>query len=373
MRVLVEADGGSRGNPGLAGYGAVVFAPDHETVLGESCEAIGHATNNVAEYRGLIAGLAEAARLGATEVSVSMDSKLVVEQMSGRWKVKHPDLITLYRQATTAAMQFEVVDYKWIPRERNKHADRLANEAMDRASGIEPKIPKKPKETKEPKEIKEPKPADTAPGWTGARGKPTRMLLLRHGQTELSVQRRYSGRGNPELTELGLDQAAKAAQYLASRGGIAAVISSPLGRAKQTAAAAAEALGAPLTVDDDLIETDFGKWEGLTFSEASERDPQLHAQWLSDTSVTPPEGESFDTVHHRVRRARNRIIAEYGGATVLVVSHVTPIKTLLRLALDAGPSLLYRLHLDLASLSIAEFYSDGPASVRLVNETSYLT
>lgn len=373
VRVLVEADGGSRGNPGLAGYGAVVFAPDHETVLGESCEAIGHATNNVAEYRGLIAGLAEAARLGATEVSVSMDSKLVVEQMSGRWKVKHPDLITLYRQAATAAMQFEAVDYKWIPRERNKHADRLANEAMDRASGIEPKVPKKPKETKEPKEIKEPKPADTAPGWTGARGKPTRMLLLRHGQTELSVQRRYSGRGNPELTELGLDQAAKAAQYLASRGGIAAVISSPLGRAKQTAAAAAEALGVPLTVDDDLIETDFGKWEGLTFSEASERDPQLHAQWLSDTSVTPPEGESFDTVHHRVRRARNRIIAEYGGATVLVVSHVTPIKTLLRLALDAGPSLLYRLHLDLASLSIAEFYSDGPASVRLVNETSYLT
>jgi len=370
VRVLVEADGGSRGNPGLAGYGAVVFAPDHETVLGEACEAIGHATNNVAEYRGLIAGLAEAARLGATEVSVSMDSKLVVEQMSGRWKVKHPDLITLYQQAVTAAMQFESVSYRWIPRERNKHADRLANEAMDRASGIEPKAPKKPKETKEPNE---PKAADTAPGWTGARGKPTRMLLLRHGQTELSVQRRYSGRGNPELTALGREQAANAARYLASRGGIAAVISSPLGRAKETAAAAADALGVPLTVDDDLIETDFGKWEGLTFSEASERDPQLHAQWLSDTSVTPPEGESFDTVHHRVRRARNRIIAEYGGATVLVVSHVTPIKTLLRLALDAGPSLLYRLHLDLASLSIAEFYSDGPASVRLVNETSYLT
>ncbi|MBA0048502.1 bifunctional RNase H/acid phosphatase [Mycobacteroides sp. LB1] len=369
MKVLVEADGGSRGNPGLAGYGTVVFAPDHETVLGEACEAIGHATNNVAEYRGLIAGLAEAARLGATEVSVSMDSKLVVEQMSGRWKVKHPDLITLYRQAVTAAMQFESVNYKWIPRERNKHADRLANEAMDRASGIEPKQPKKSKEAAEPKA----KPADTAPGWTGARGKPTRMLLLRHGQTELSVQRRYSGRGNPELTELGREQAAMAARYLAGRGGISAVISSPLSRARETAAAAADALGVPYTVDDDLIETDFGTWEGLTFSEAAERDPELHGRWLSDTSVIPPEGESFDTVHHRVRRARNRIIAEHGGATVLVVSHVTPIKTLLRLALDAGPSLLYRLHLDLASLSIAEFYSDGPASVRLMNETSYLT
>ncbi|MUM15986.1 bifunctional RNase H/acid phosphatase [Mycobacterium sp. CBMA271] len=369
MKVLIEADGGSRGNPGLAGYGAVVFAPDRETVLGETCEAIGHATNNVAEYRGLIAGLAEAARLGATEVSVRMDSKLVVEQMSGRWKVKHPDLITLYRQAVTAAMQFESVQYSWIPRERNKHADRLANQAMDQASG---KAQIEPKASKKPKELKEPKPADTAPGWTGARGKPTRMLLLRHGQTELSVQRRYSGRGNPELTELGRGQASQAARYLASRGGIAAVISSPLSRAKATATAVADALNVPLTIDDDLIETDFGAWEGLTFSEAAERDPELHAQWLSDTSVTPPEGESFDTVHHRVRRARNRIIAEHGGATVLVVSHVTPIKTLLRLALDAGPSLLYRLHLDLASLSIAEFYSDGPASVRLVNETSYL-
>ncbi|MGH3726776.1 MAG: bifunctional RNase H/acid phosphatase [Mycobacterium sp.] len=367
MKVLVEADGGSRGNPGLAGYGAVVFSPDRERVLGEAGETIGHATNNVAEYRGLIAGLAEAARLGATEVSVSMDSKLVVEQMSGRWKVKHPDLIKLYQQAVTAAMQFESVDYRWIPRERNKHADRLANEAMDRASG-KPVRKAAPADTA-PAVTKQ---ADTAPAWTGARGKPTRMLLLRHGQTELSVQRRYSGRGNPELTELGQEQAEKAARYLAGRGGIAAVVSSPLSRARETAGAAAKLLGVPLTVDDDLIETDFGKWEGLTFAEAAERDPELHVQWLSDTSVTPPEGESFDTVLHRVRRARNRIITEYGDATVLVVSHVTPIKTLLRLALDAGPSLLFRLHLDLASLSIAEFYSDGPAAVRLVNETSYL-
>lgn len=273
VKVLVEADGGSRGNPGLAGYGAVVFSPDRERVLGEAGETIGHATNNVAEYRGLIAGLAEAARLGATEVSVSMDSKLVVEQMSGRWKVKHPDLIKLYQQAVTAAMQFESVDYRWIPRERNKHADRLANEAMDRASG-------KPVRKVAPADTTpaDTKPADTAPGWTGVRGKPTRMLLLRHGQTELSVQRRYSGRGNPELTELGKEQAEKAARYLAGRGGIAAVISSPLSRARETAGAAAKLLGVPLTVDDDLIETDFGNWEGLTFTEAAERDPELHVQ-----------------------------------------------------------------------------------------------
>jgi broad specificity phosphatase PhoE len=219
------------------------------------------------------------------------------------------------------------------------------------------------------------KPADVAtssPGWTGARGEPTRLLLLRHGQTQLSTERRYSGRGNPALTDAGQRQAEAAAQHLGPRGGIAAVITSPLQRAYDTAAKAAKALGLDVTVDDDLIETDFGAWEGLTFSEAAEKDPDLHRKWLRDTSVTPPEGESFDSVAQRVHRVRGRIISEHAGETVLVVSHVTPIKTLLRLALDAGPGILYRLHLDLASLSIAEFYPDGASSVRLVNDTSYL-
>lgn len=353
MRVVVEADGGSRGNPGPAGYGAVVFSADRSAVLAERRQSIGSATNNVAEYRGLIAGLAAAAEVGATEVAVFMDSKLVVEQMSGRWRVKHPDLLELHREATQAARQFGAVTYEWIPRERNSHADRLANEAMDAAQD-------------EPAE----KPA--APGWTGAKGAPTRLLLLRHGQTELSVGRRYSGRGNPPLTELGRTQADAAARYLGEQGGVSAVISSPLQRAYETAAAAAKVLGLDVTVEDDLIETDFGAWEGLTFAEAAQRDPELHGQWLRDTTVAPPAGESFDAVANRVRRARDRIVAEHSGSTVLLVSHVTPIKTLLRLALDGNAGILYRMHLDLASLSIAEFYPDGLASVRLVNQTAYL-
>ncbi len=367
MKVIVEADGGSRGNPGPAGYGTVVFTADRATVLAESKQAIGLATNNVAEYRGLIAGLTEAAELGATEVAVSMDSKLVVEQMSGRWKVKHPDLIELNREARALAARFDHVGFGWIPRERNKHADRLANEAMDAAAEVTAEAEAEPAGDSPEKAA-----ALTSPGWTGATGAPTRLLLLRHGQTELSVQRRYSGRGNPPLTELGRRQANAAASYLGGKGGIAAVISSPLQRAYDTAAAAAEALGLPVVVDDDLIETDFGSWEGLTFAEAAAADRDVHGRWLRDTSVTPPGGESFDAVHARVRRARSRIIAEHAGSTVLVVSHVTPIKTLLRMALDAGPGMLYRLHLDLASLSIAEFYGDGAASVRLINQTAYL-
>ncbi|MFD3591185.1 bifunctional RNase H/acid phosphatase [Nocardia sp. NPDC058640] len=379
--VIVEADGGSRGNPGPAGYGAVVFADDHVRVLAERKEYIGVATNNVAEYRGLIAGLAASAELGARVVAVRMDSKLVVEQMSGRWKIKHPSMIPLAEQARALVAGFDAVSFEWIPRAENSHADRLANEAMDDgeitgtvreavtagyAPGDEVAVPTSSTATKSVATNQ------VSPGWTGAVGKPTRLLLLRHGQTALSVEGRYSGRGNPPLTELGREQAARAAKMLANKGDIAAVVSSPLQRARSTAEAAAAALDVPLRILDGLTETDFGDWEGLTFTEAAERDPQLHSDWLGDPSIPAPGGESFDQVRERVEGVRRDLIALYPGQNVVVVSHVTPIKTLLQLALGVGPSLLYRLHLDLASLCIAEFYPDGGASVRLVNDTSYL-
>ncbi|MFD3745932.1 bifunctional RNase H/acid phosphatase [Nocardia sp. NPDC058633] len=378
LEVIVEADGGSRGNPGPAGYGAVVFAADHVRVLAERKEFIGVATNNVAEYRGLIAGLAASAELGARVVTVRMDSKLVVEQMSGRWKIKHASMIPLAEQARALVAGFDRVSFTWIPRAQNSHADRLANEAMDDggltatvreavgagyAAGDEVAVPK-PSEPVDASKV--------SPGWTGAVGKPTRLLLLRHGQTALSVQRRYSGRGNPPLTDLGREQADRAAKTLAAKGDIAAVVSSPLQRARSTAEAAAAALEVPLRILDGLTETDFGDWEGLTFAEAAQRDPQLHSDWLGDPSIPAPGGESFDQVRERVEGVRRDLVALYPGRNVVVVSHVTPIKTLLQLALGVGPSLLYRLHLDLASLCVAEFYPDGGASVRLVNDTSYL-
>ncbi|WP_063011137.1 bifunctional RNase H/acid phosphatase [Nocardia nova] len=408
--VIVEADGGSRGNPGPAGYGAVIWDSDHATILAERREYLGVTTNNVAEYRGLIAGLAAAAELGARTVEVRMDSKLVVEQMSGRWKVKHAAMIPLAERARQLVAGFDRVGFQWIPREQNSHADRLANEAMDDAvvvaevreadterpvidsvaepesaaqesvssRGVEAELPgwideaADARAAHEDPVVQETAPATTGPGWTGARGRPTRLLLLRHGQTELSVERRYSGRGNPDLTALGREQAARAAKYLAAKGDIAAVVTSPLGRARETAQAAAQALDVPVRVLDALTETDFGEWEGLTFTEAAQRDPELHQRWLGDPSLPAPGGESFAQVRERVEAARRDLLALYPGQNVVVVSHVTPIKTLLQLALEVGPSLLYRLHLDLASLSIAEFYPDGGSSVRLVNDTSYL-
>src|SRR4051794_17485797 len=132
--VIVEADGGSRGNPGPAGYGAVVFDAQTRAVLAERSDGLGHTTNNVAEYRGLIAGLSAARDLGARRVAVRMDSKLVVEQMKGTWQVKNEGLRPLAREAVVLRQAFDHITFEWIPRERNKHADRLANEAMDRAA-----------------------------------------------------------------------------------------------------------------------------------------------------------------------------------------------------------------------------------------------
>ena len=129
--VQIEADGGSRGNPGPAAYGAVLFDADTREVIAERAETIGVATNNVAEYRGLIAGL-ELFHEHApeAELEVRMDSKLVVEQMSGRWKIKHPDMRPLAMQANRLAPPGTT--YTWIPREQNTHADRILNEALDR-------------------------------------------------------------------------------------------------------------------------------------------------------------------------------------------------------------------------------------------------
>lgn len=374
LSVVVEADGGSRGNPGPAGYGAVVWDSARETVLAERREHLGVVTNNVAEYRGLVAGLEAARELGAGRVSVRMDSKLVVEQMSGRWKVKHADMIPLRARAAAVAEAFDHVDYTWIPRAENSYADRLANEAMDGEDAVLTGAAEQPARSvdRPGAPVGQPSRLAERPAWQSVSGAATRMILLRHGQTALSVDKRYSGRGNPELTELGRAQAGAAADRVALLGGIDAVLTSPLGRAQETAAAVSRATGVDVTTIEDLTETDFGTWEGLTFREVSERDPELHRSWMGDTSVAPPGGESFDEVRERVRGARDAILRDYAGKTVVVVSHVTPIKTLLQFGLDVGPSILYRLHLDLASISIVDWFDDDAASVRLVNDTSYL-
>ncbi|MER7175174.1 bifunctional RNase H/acid phosphatase [Streptomyces mesophilus] len=457
MRFVIEADGGSRGNPGPAGYGAVVIDGDSGEVLAERAGFIGVATNNVAEYRGLIAGLRAAFALDPTgTVRVRMDSKLVVEQMSGRWKIKHPDMKPLAAQARSVFPATSVT-YEWIPREENKHADRLANEAMDAGkrgeqwdasastadldtraarnvaasesalpAATDPVLPAAtdpvlpvttdpvttdpaspvtndpalpavaepalsvapdPALSVGPDSLKGARPPggrglssppagpSPAQGWSAPdMGAPATFVLLRHGETALTPQKRFSGSGgtDPVLSEAGLAQAERVAAALAARGTIEAIVSSPLTRCRQTASAVAARLGLDVRVEEGLRETDFGAFEGLTFAEAKERFPAELDAWLASPDAAPPGGESFAEVAVRVAETRDRLVERYAGRTVLLVTHVTPVKTLVRLALGAPPESLFRMELSAASLTAVAYYADGNASVRLFNDTSHL-
>ncbi|MFJ8772041.1 bifunctional RNase H/acid phosphatase [Streptomyces microflavus] len=449
-RLVVEADGGSRGNPGPAGYGAVVIDAATGETLAEAAEYIGVATNNVAEYRGLIAGLTAAKALfpdagDALRVHVRMDSKLVVEQMSGRWKIKHPDMKPLAARAA-AILPPSSVTYEWIPRAQNKHADRLANEAMDAgrdgrqweasASTAELDAPARtPLPDRGPPgdavagaakarvalaaarggtadagtlfEVdagasEEPEPTDVTAvasegsrhtdvtavalaseaaspqvGWAAAPdlGAPATFILLRHGETLLTPEKRFSGSGgtDPELSAVGRDQAARAALHFAALGTVQDIVCSPLRRCRETAAAVADRLGLDVRIEDGLRESDFGAWEGLTFGEVRERYGDDLTAWLADPETAPTGGgESFTEVADRVAAARDRLTARYAGRTVLVVTHVTPIKTLVRLALEAPAQSMFRMELSAASISTVAYYGDGNASVRLLNDTSHL-
>ncbi|MEV7070683.1 bifunctional RNase H/acid phosphatase [Streptomyces sp. NPDC093990] len=379
---IVEADGGSRGNPGPAGYGSVVLDAATGETLVETYEYLGVVTNNVAEYRGLLAGLRAAHDLDPTAtVHVRMDSKLVVEQMSGRWKIKHPDMKPLALEAGRVFPPGRVT-YEWIPREQNKHADRLANEAMD--SGGSARSLRKPSSAesasggtsaKAEADVRAAK-AVAGPGWAPAdMGAPATFVLLRHGETPLTPQKRFSGSGgtDPSLSDIGREQARRAAEALAARGTIQHIVTSPLARTRETAAAVADRLGIEVTVEDGLIETDFGAWEGLTFGEVRERYPDDLTTWLSDPEARPTGGgESFAATATRIAATRDKLVAAYAGRTVLLVTHVTPIKTFVRLALGAPPESLFRMELSAASMSVVAYYADGNASVRLLNDTSHL-
>ena len=388
MKLVIYADGGSRGNPGIAGSGTAVYSADRQQLLREIAYVVGKkSTNNVAEYHGLLRGLEAAVELGADEVDFFMDSKLVVEQMNGRWKIKHPDMQALALEARKLIDQIGTFNLSWVPRAKNKVADALSNVAMDAAAAGEPvgfvgdteQADQAPavQETAsvEPGELAA---ASQPSDWMAEQGPVTRFILVRHGQTAMSVAKQYSGHADPELTEFGRKQALAAAQALADTP-VDAIVCSPLKRCQQTAQAIARSVR-PAGADKDalevetvagLIEVDFGLWEGKTFAEAHAADGELHGQWLEDASVACPGGESLQQVHRRVRKTRQELQEKYAGKTVVVVSHVNPIKSFIRQSLDAGPVTFNRLFLDLASISIAEFW-DGGSMLRGFNDVGHL-
>lgn len=393
--VIIEADGGSRGNPGPAGSGAIVLDADTKEVLAEAAIFLGVATNNVAEYRAVIAGLHLAKELApGASVLVLMDSKLVVEQMSGRWKVKHQSMAELSRELGDVIAGLSV-RFEWIPREQNTRADALANEAMDTESSNIRKFlseagttsikvvttassssavdieynPLMPSSVRAPRDISK---------------KLTTIVLLRHGRTAFTESHRISGRGgeDPSLSDKGFLDASKAADEIAKIGNEgffakvavpSAVVSSPLARTRETAEIVAMKLGLQFEVFDDLAEISFGDWDGYTSAEVQEKWPGEYEDWRGDVKISPPGGgESIKEFDHRISRVRNELLEKFEGQTIVVVSHVMPIRGFIRAALEADWSTYWRVSLSPCSISVLRFWGDQAAEVSCINYSGHL-
>ena len=366
-RLVVEADGGSRGSPGNAGYGALVRDAVSGEVLAQRADSVGIASNNVAEYSGLVAGLKAVRDIDAgAQVTVRLDSKLLIEQMNGRWKIKSPDLRRLALEAHEVMDELiaagGTVAYTWIPRAENSAADALANSAMDGES-VSWTRPGDPNRVVDPVAVMHP---DV--------GAPTRIVLVRHGVTDFTVAGKLDGRGgsDPSLNAEGRRQArAAAAGVRAFLGDTpASVITSSLQRAVETGAAIADAIGVGGQVDPDWDEQNFGDWDDMSMGELAARHPQELLRLRNDPTYARPGGEAHANLQIRVLAAFQR--ATEAGGTVVVATHRKPIMTVLAHVLGIPHERIWRLATAPASLTSVEVWADGGTSVAFVNDTSHL-
>jgi probable phosphoglycerate mutase len=199
----------------------------------------------------------------------------------------------------------------------------------------------------------------------------TSLLLLRHGVTDATLAQLFSGSGgaDPGLNDLGREQADRAARWLAEHGGVDEIVSSPLRRTRETAAVVAEHLGLPVSIEDGLAEAAFGEWDGLTFDEVRQRWPDELEEWLGSVDAAPPGGESYTAVSRRVLAAKARLLIAQPQRRLLLVTHVTPIKLLVRDALDAPLHVIHRIQVAPASVSTIVWWADG---VSALQQLSYL-
>lgn len=351
---VIFADGGSRGNPGPAGYGCVVL--ENNKVVIELAEFIGTATNNVAEYRGLIAGLEYINSIAPdAEINVSMDSKLVVEQMSGRWQIKHESMRELAKVAR-AAHNPSLVKYNWVPREENSHADALANRALDNRVDGKNKA----------------EPVNLLTDRLRSDEVPTMIYLVRHGETEFTGVRRFSGsRLDPKLIDKGREQAKAAGIYL-KKINADLLVASPLARTKETAEIIGNEIGLPITTDEAWLECDFGKWDGLTPDEVRNHYLDNWESWIRSTSFPPIDGESYDDVAVRVDLALTSLANQNPGKKIIVVTHNIVIRQCARLAMDGNPTSPFHVDILPGSVtSISIWPSDGLRALRSLSERAF--
>jgi probable phosphoglycerate mutase len=393
--IIIEADGGSRGNPGPAGSGAVLIDSVSGSILAEIALFIGVATNNVAEYRAVLAAIEVANEIAPdASVLVRMDSKLVVEQMSGRWKVKNEGMQDL-SAAMKSAIGARKVVFEWIPREQNTRADALANEAMDAESSVVRKFIGSPDTstidvvTSSSKHVAadleyNPELPSSVRAPRDVSNKLTTVILVRHGRTTLTETHKISGRGgeNPQLSTAGREDATKAALELTQVGVAGShskvlkptvIVSSPIARALETATTIGDKLGIPVETHDDIAEIAFGDWDGHTNQEVAAKWPELYHAWRGDARISPPGGgESLEEFDLRVNKGIAEILTKHEGKTVIVVAHVMPIRGFIRKAIDASWPAYWRTSIAPCSISVIRFWGDEAAEISVINQTNHL-
>ena len=380
--LIIEADGGSRGNPGPSGSGAIILDGSTGQILVEISSFGGVATNNVAEYRALLAALQECSKLDSSaELLVRMDSKLVVEQMAGNWKIKHPDMQLLANEAQKLVAGKKVL-WQWIPREENARADALANLAMDNerseikyldataevtGATVEFSL-SKPGSVRAPGEVTEPL---------------TTIILVRHGRTPLTESHKISGGtgDDPDLSELGKKDAKAVADLIAQFGKSGpfahlpkpdAIVTSPMKRTKQTAHAISLATGVGVSEIEELREISFGDWDGHTNEEVARDWPEVFNSWRGSWELSPPNGESLANFDRRTRAARAQILDQYSGKCVVAVAHVMPIRGFLTLAMDAGIAGYWRPQVAPCSVTVIRHWGENFAELVTANFTAHL-
>ncbi len=299
-----------------------------------------------------------------------LDSKLVVEQMSGNWKIKHPSMRPLADEAKQVAPAG--TRYVWVPREQNKEADRLANEALDGPMGVVLGGPASALGAGSEDVLSEAQqsgPAAPTPPWL--QDAPTTLVLVRHGDTDHTRARLFSGRtgSDPALNDEGRAQVRSTADWLAPLAAQSPVLlASPMRRTRESAEIVGARLDLPVTTDDGLVEAGFGSWEGLSYTEVVERDPDAFTTWLGDPAhPAGGDGDSLVAMAERMEQTRDRLLAAYQGRVVVAVSHLTPIKLLAHQVLDMPLTSLFRTEISPASVTVLAWYPDGRPVVRLLN------
>ena len=365
--IFVYCDGASRGNPGPASYG-VHIEDESGSTIADFGEALGNQTNNYAEYQGVIAALRFLTTTEHRLVTIRLDSKLVVEQLSGRWKVKSPEIKELVFEASQLLGAFDV-KLEWIPREQNTFADANANAALDDgdfhsdASAV-------PFSILQPRSIRAPRQTT----------EPTTLVVIRHGSTKSTSANLIAGGDGEdiELSEKGLKEAMLSAAAVSpllqffDLPPVTSIINSPMKRTTQTAEALSGIEGVTLLPDERLREISFGDWDGLSMDSMEIESSQEVSKWRASTSQRPPGGESVQDLEKRVSELVSEAVLDNQGRTVVLVTHMMPSRVIAKLAQRSADSTYWNINFAPGGISIYRFFGAGFVETFAINSCAHL-